>query len=142
DYWPTLLGAPDRLIRTMLDPLRRRLLRASYDFKHRQKGVHDFGGEFSLREQLAFGQNLHYNALVDTLGHAARLQSTIIAAFADFLEARGMHVQDIVDQSEAIIGEVNREIISDLRAGAVTISPSVRADSRRRAFGVTRASAQ
>jgi hypothetical protein len=94
--------------------------------------ITDFGTDASLREELALGQDMHYDAFVDTIGHAERLQYRMIKATADYLTARNVDIRDFIGRSETTINNNQQNIFTEFKAGAVTFgnnSPATNASN-------------
>jgi hypothetical protein len=119
-YWPTIFGAARRCGMAVWTPLAGSITRLRHKRETARGHTCDFGADTSLREDLALGQRIHYNALVDTMGHAERLQYRLIKAFADHLEACNVDIRDLIGKSETIITTNQQNIFNNLKAGAVT----------------------
>ncbi len=119
-YWSTLFGAVRRCSGAALRPIARSVTTSRDRRTLHRGGLSDFGADVSLREELALGQRMHYNAFVDTMDHAERLQYRLVRAVADHLEACGVDIRDFTGKSETIINNNQQNIFNDLKAGAMT----------------------
>jgi hypothetical protein len=100
------------------------VIRTATGRRHRRHTTHggpfEFGADTSLRERLALGQRMHYNAFDDTLGHLRRLQHRLTKAFADYLTSHNIDLQGFIEESATIIQNVQQNIFNNLNAGAMT----------------------
>ncbi len=119
-YFSTLFGASRRCSWVVAEPLVTSMAGMRHRRTSRRGFITDFGTDASLREQLALGQHMHYNAFFDTIGHAERLQYRLIKATADYLTARDVDIRDFTGRSETIITHNQQNIFTEFKAGAVT----------------------
>lgn len=114
-YWATLFGATRRIGGSFLRPI------ADMTTSWRQPtgAGFDYGADTSLREHMALGQRMHYNAFVDTFDHLGRLQVRLTKAFAEYLLSCGIDGQDFVQKSATIINNIEN-VFNNMVAGAVT----------------------
>lgn len=119
-YFSILFGATRRCSWAVARPLVTSIAGMQHRRTSRRGFITDFGTDASLREQLAVGQHMHYNAFFDTMGHAERLQYRLIKATADYLTARDVDIRDFTGRSETIITHNQQNIFTDFKAGAVT----------------------
>ncbi|HEX5997302.1 MAG TPA: hypothetical protein VFY84_19350 [Jiangellales bacterium] len=121
---PLLLGSPGRCAAALLAPVGRLAAGRRHRRRLHRGRPFDFGAAESLREHLAMGQSLHYNALVDQMGHADRLQHRLIVAVAEYLDECGIDSRDFTGQSQTIIYQNQQNVFKEFKASAVTFGTS------------------
>lgn len=119
-YWPTLTGAAPRCGRAALQPVVRSVTSWHHQRFTGRGGAFEFGAVTSLREHLAMGQRMHYNAFEDALNHLRRLQHRLMKAFAEYLKSRDIDLAGFSEESAKTIQNVQQYIFNNLNAGAMT----------------------
>ncbi len=98
---------------------------ARYEYRRHLRSLRrgtpaDFGADISLREFVALGQKMHYNAFVDMMGHVSRLQYRLVRTVADYLDSLSIDTAEFVGKSESIINNRIEAVFNNLTAGSLT----------------------
>ncbi|MBB5873455.1 hypothetical protein F4553_006889 [Allocatelliglobosispora scoriae] len=114
-FWATRTGRVSRCAAAATAPVRHAVA-GWVEGRTVARDEFDFGAETSLREFLAMNQRLHYNALIDMMAQAERLQHRLVHEVDAYLRSCGIDTLDFTSRSITLI----TNNFNDLQAGAVT----------------------